>query len=215
MEKLTYLNLSSNIILALSEFNNLRSLVNLKVLKVHLNPVAFDPLCETYIKKILDEKANFKIKTSTSNQNIVKSTLYRQSRVSVIQQNKYSFEKKNQPKLKFKRTNAIRRVALEDQTDYTTDTDYLSDAFNERATFNYGSSPVVSDFDSDRIQRELNLLKNSRMKFGEQWLLSSPNLSITPQVQKSDTNINIDDRALSKRIKSFSNDNSFFNLFNY
>jgi hypothetical protein len=40
----------------------------------------------------------------------------------------------------------------------------------------YSASPVNSDYDSDRLQHELNALKNMRKNYGPQWLISSPNL---------------------------------------
>lgn len=86
---------------------------------------------------------------------------------------------KSASKLKFsKRSPAIRCVDI-DQLD--SDSEQNSDAattFNSNPppTMVYSASPVNSDYDSDRLQNELNALKNLRKNYGPQWLISSPNL---------------------------------------
>ena len=48
-----------------------------------------------------------------------------------------------------------------------------------------GTSPVNSDYDSNRLQKELESLKKSRKMYGAQWLLSSPHLLTVPVGEKA------------------------------
>ena len=73
------------------------------------------------------------------------------------------------------RSPAVRQIDL-DKIDNENDI-YNSQEVNSVPTpMIYGASPVNSDYDSDRLQNELNNLKDIRKKYGPQWLISSHNM---------------------------------------
>jgi hypothetical protein len=83
-----------------------------------------------------------------------------------------SFKQKSNLKFR-KRISTIRKVELagDDEDDNNDGNKNDSDS-----QLTMGSSPVNSDYDSNRLQKELDYLKKSRKLYGAQWLLSSPHL---------------------------------------
>jgi hypothetical protein len=81
-----------------------------------------------------------------------------------------SFKQKSNLKFR-KRISTIRKVELAGDDE---DDDGNKNDFDSQLTM--GSSPVNSDYDSHRLQKELDYLKKSRKLYGAQWLLSSPHL---------------------------------------
>ncbi len=130
----------------------------------------------------------------TNNQ--TKSKYFRHSTISTVPSNTASAtfngsqslteqsnkSSKQKPNLKFKRISSIRRVnlACDENLSDSENTDKESlvrrNTLQASSLMMFGSSPVSSDYDSDRLQKELEHLKKSRKMYGAQWLLSSPNL---------------------------------------
>ena len=97
-----------------------------------------------------------------------------------------SFKQKSNLKFR-KRISTIRKVELAGDDD---DDDNEGNKIDSESQLAMGSSPVNSDYDSHRLQKELEHLKTSRKLYGAQWLLSSPHLLTLPS--------SVDDRDIQK-----------------
>ena len=123
----------------------------------------------------------FRHSTISSSMPTRKNTNYGES--ESIDSSNQSFKKKSNLKFR-KRVSTVRKVELagDDGDDDDGEEGKREEIEKQKkiSSLTFGASPVNADYDSDRLQKELDHLKKSRKLYGAQWLLSSPNLLTVP-----------------------------------